>query len=451
MLKAMIASGDFQFKETVRLWRLPASRSGGSVSPRLRKNYNFAHYQVVCGRIAEIATEKNGVRYFGGPRYTISWEDGLVEKALTATELLQLYRNTPQSLGCSTVLDIKLTDELLNLGLKAGIVLENQHRIDAVNGLRTALKNPILKEEWMVRETFEAVLLIAFGIREVMLVGIPDNKTNNSDPIRLQSKMPPLRSKLKGAKLTLKDVISICKSPSTWSNDTVVLPRSAPKRGGRGGTDNPFEPETTDRAVVVKDDVVEWVSYRLSVPPGYRLKGSAACNDHYLVMQRTTHPHSPSGNLDVRCYEAMAHYLSRALQDSHGKNSRRQTRLALVRAIETAAPGWLEEGGEAHLSQRVVEEIGSVLPGCCIYLALLVRDEGHKPDMLKYIASNSYSTMRDKTLLRGEGLSFDVMELRKSVVLQQSDLNKRKLLGPDSVVDVLYGKVKFRGKVVKDR
>ena len=53
--------------------------------------------------------------YAGGARYYIKWEDGHSELAITASDLLRLYRETPQSLGTGSALDAGLTDALLKV------------------------------------------------------------------------------------------------------------------------------------------------------------------------------------------------------------------------------------------------------------------------------------------------------------------------------------------------
>ena len=98
-LRSMIRVRDFRFVKSLRLWRLPSKRSGGSVNPDDTNDYNRANYHVVCGRVSEVVYEENGIPFFNGIRYNVTWEDGLIERILNAHELLQLAKNTPQSLG----------------------------------------------------------------------------------------------------------------------------------------------------------------------------------------------------------------------------------------------------------------------------------------------------------------------------------------------------------------
>lgn len=68
MLQSMMNNKDFSFQKFVKLYRLPHARTGGVVSELDTKNYNVAHYRYVVGVISDIATEINGVPFFGGPR-----------------------------------------------------------------------------------------------------------------------------------------------------------------------------------------------------------------------------------------------------------------------------------------------------------------------------------------------------------------------------------------------
>ena len=72
MLQSMMNNKDYSFQKHLKLYRLPNARTGGVVSELDTKNYNVANYHYVVGVITEIATEINGVPFFGGPRYIIS-------------------------------------------------------------------------------------------------------------------------------------------------------------------------------------------------------------------------------------------------------------------------------------------------------------------------------------------------------------------------------------------
>ena len=86
VLSAMIASQDYRFIEYTKFWRKPSKRTGGfigaapvkegAISVPFKKSerkdisdFDKSNYHVVCGRVVEVAREKNGIPYFGGARF----------------------------------------------------------------------------------------------------------------------------------------------------------------------------------------------------------------------------------------------------------------------------------------------------------------------------------------------------------------------------------------------
>jgi len=172
ILQAMLKAQDYRFKDTARFWRVPGKRSGGSIlhdDQRKRdiSYYARGNYPVVCGKIEEVATELNGVPYFGGPRYHIRWEDGLYEQAVSAKELIELYKNTPQSLGCSSIFDLQLAESLLDLGNRVGLFFESQRRKDQLKSLISALNVPNAQNIDCFKRYFQSVMTLVSGVREV--------------------------------------------------------------------------------------------------------------------------------------------------------------------------------------------------------------------------------------------------------------------------------------------
>lgn len=158
-IKAMIDARDYKFKDNLKLWRLPGSRSSAFI-PENSKDYNQSNYQTVCGKVQTIATEKNGVPYFGGARYTIAWEDGLVEEAIAQSDFLKVFVCTPQSLGSSSALSVELTEDLLKIGRYAGEVIEAQRLRDALYNLNNRLNMPNLKDSDIFDRTIDAIISI---------------------------------------------------------------------------------------------------------------------------------------------------------------------------------------------------------------------------------------------------------------------------------------------------
>ena len=441
-VKSMIAAEDFSFIDSMRLWRLPGSRSGGTVSPMDRKDYNKSNYQLVCGHVIEVVNEKNGVEYFGGPRYTISWEDGLVEEAVTATELIQVYKQTPHSLGCSSVFDTKLADDLLTLGQKAGEVLENQRRSDTVKELKLKMHVPNLKDDTMGLLALDAVLSVAHGIRDVSIFGVD----GTGKVLNILQKSPLLRPKAKGLQYTAKDIIEMFKNPT-------LRPSAKLKTYTRHKSAIDMNVATNEhniKSMEVEDGLVQWICCNLPVNTDFRWLLKDTTNEYFVIMTRMKHPDSNAATLDVLCFESILCILANGLNDAWYKLMRKKNRTSVIKSIEKIASEYsmLEE---SELCQRVLDALVDTLPGCDMYCAVLQRDLHNNPDLMRYIAANSSSAMKDRILARGEGISYEVMESKDTVVIKAEDLNKRKLLGAGSVVDVFYGKVKYRARIKQNR
>ena len=172
-LQAMLAAKDYRFKNKVRFWRKPSALSGGTVV-REGKDRRDATYPIVCGRCTDWAVEKNGIAYFGGARFTLTWEDGLVEEGLTAAALLKVYAHTPQSMGSCTVLDADVVNELLRIGLSVGPVFEVRRLEDHLAALGKTLNVPDLKDTTICERALETAMMAMPGIRECCVVGLSE-------------------------------------------------------------------------------------------------------------------------------------------------------------------------------------------------------------------------------------------------------------------------------------
>ena len=68
-------------------------------------------------------------------------------------------------------------------------------------------------------------------------------------------------------------------------------------------------------------------------------------------------------------------------------------------------------------------------------------------DKISFVASNKNSRMTGKSLRRGKGICFEVLEEPSTTVLRPDDADKVKMLQVDSLVDVYYGKKLFRARI----
>jgi hypothetical protein len=172
VLRAMIDAKDYNFVNYTRLWRTPTSRSGGIISDLDKKDYNTSAFPIVQGRIESVVHENNGVQFFGGSRYNLIWEDGLHEKHVTGVDLLNVYKNTPQSLGCTSVITEELLQLLLSQANEAAILLEQQKRIETLQKTKHLLNIPNLKDEDIADRALNAILQTVLNVKEALLLGI---------------------------------------------------------------------------------------------------------------------------------------------------------------------------------------------------------------------------------------------------------------------------------------
>lgn len=71
------------------------------------------------------------------------WETGETLHEVTGLELVELYKETPQSLGCSSVLNRFLTDKLLEIGSQAGLIIEKQRVKNFLKAMKGTSTTPI--------------------------------------------------------------------------------------------------------------------------------------------------------------------------------------------------------------------------------------------------------------------------------------------------------------------
>jgi Ca2+-dependent lipid-binding protein len=405
----------FRFKDTVKLWRLPASRSGGTVLNEC-KTTGITMYNIVCGTITTIASEKHGVPYVGGARYTIVWEDGLVEEAVSATELLKVYVNTPQSLGCGTRLDEHLVENLLKLGIAAGELLEVQRTRDVVITLRKQIFQPELQDTDVCEITLDAIGNVITGIRVSHLLAF--NPTKN-EAVSLMIKFPSARTVDRALKNTFSNIVRECmQSP------------------------NPTVPSAID-----DNHGLEWVVVEIPVPAGYSWPRESMLTRFFCAFIRYKNPQQAAGLAEIRYFVEMVTALSEALSVLFQKLLRAKHRKDLIKSIEEQLYEWrhLPVSQICHNALQVACE---VLPAPTAMYVGVLKPGGNE---LHFIASNASSEMTGKVLRRGLGISFDTMEHGDPVVLRDTDVDKRKVLVPNAIVDVMYGRVYYRAKILVGR
>ena len=130
---------------------------------------------------SSVAFAKKGIPYYGGPRYTITWENGEVDEDIALLELLKFYRQTPQSVGCTSVLDDNLSNKLWEIANEAGKILEVQRTKSFLQDLDVKLNTQNLKSIRIVEICMQALTTMIHGVDEVLFIGNNNNSSSSGN------------------------------------------------------------------------------------------------------------------------------------------------------------------------------------------------------------------------------------------------------------------------------
>lgn len=508
VLQAMLRAKDYRFKDTTRFWRSPENRSGGTIihdekAKREISYYARGNYQVVCGKVEEVATELNGVPFFGGPRYHIRWEDGLYEQAVTANQLIELYKNTPQSLGCSSKFDLQLADSLLNLGNRVGLFFEAQRRKDQLKSLISTLNIPSIEVKECFKRYFESVLTLVSGVREVgcaiLHMKQEDSKKLLGKLLKSVSKKESSQASLSGASL-----MSISTASSESESAVTLLTSEVSSTVGSLVQSNVLESEHVSLATFVSgpkqvslthkiEDVIllykdklaksppapftyvhgakfvfsdpicipdgallEWVICKLDLPGDFeyderttkvsrKVLKSENSNPEFFVYIIRPKSMGISAALEIDAMHDATKEVVKALICHWERELRRRKRSESLMGVEKLISQW-RELSISEMCFKFTQIISEFVPGASVYIGLLASNAS----VITYVACNTHSAMGGKKLLRGQGISFTVAEELETKVLRNSDTDKRKQLNVGTSVDIQYGKLTFPARITRD-
>lgn len=335
LVTSLIKAQDFSFIKHTRLWRLPSARSGGEVSELDKKDYSKAPFPVVQGKITAAITELHGVPFFGGARYNLRWEDGLVEEAVPANNLIEVYKNTPQSLGCTSEVTEELLEELMKYASEAAITIENQRTVEALRRTQDSVNVPNLRDMDICERCLSSLIGIVRGMREACLVGFEKlnlEGTIEDKPYKmhlLQRKNPKVRVITRGLnhnpvamaekymldreKLTQginpRPVSQATKSRSVFKDkddeDAKVIKQML-------ASDLIVYPDVTVEERKYehrKDSGVEWIVTEIALPSYYRWPQRVSCSRFFLVTLKEKEPNEQAQLGDLYSIEAISKIL----------------------------------------------------------------------------------------------------------------------------------------------
>ena len=307
LMKSLIAAKDYSFVEHTKLWRLPKDRSGGVVSVHDQKDYTYAAHQVVAGVISAVVTEQNGVPFFGGARYNILWEDGLVEKTVVGSELLRTYQNTPQSLGCTSVVSEEVLQDLMWHLTQAAYVLENQRTRETLKRTQASVNFPNLRDIDIMDRSLGAIITVVQNLREVFVLGIDCSSTAPDGTLLeiatssihiLQKKSPQLKIQIKGLKQTPRTVVQMyCAEDKRikYKSDLLVYENMAILRDHK------------DNAKA------QWVIKELLFPSYFKWNANPACCRFFMVVIKLKNVENEATRGDLKCVEDLSNILTSSL------------------------------------------------------------------------------------------------------------------------------------------
>ena len=504
-LMSMIKNKDYSFVNSFLFYRRPEMRSGGII--KSKNDFNKSNYNIVNGRVVSVQMDRNGVPFFGGPRYNILWEDGMYEEAVPASSLLKAYKHTAQSLGTSTVLDEELCEQLLKLGAKIGDVVEGQRRKDGLTQLKEKIFKPGILDSDILERSMKSILEMIRGIREVGFLGYqeqivrtdidPDNEDNapeterptssgptavyksdspsrNNNPLNSRSKdkdreeddlIPPTKVKerteiiqtFKPLFLEGKDLKSNINGPTFFSRfrkhaksmrSSFTSSRGSPGRRNRSlssGSNGETEKDNTFFGPFsLPDNKFEWIGIRLNVPAEFRYKKVHRQQYFVYIIRLVGGSSKNHAALDFDLFEAAVKLLEDSLNALWEKDMRKVDRKKMLKDMEVALNDWKDLPAQ-EIAFKALTKASVIVPGASLYVGML----GKGGDVINYIASTINSRMSGKKLNRGQGVSFDVMERKELVVLSDKDSDKSKSLHEGSRVDVSYGKLYYKATIVK--
>lgn len=383
---------------------------------------------IVSGHVTGVAHGRRGVPYYGGPRYSITWENGEVDEEITATDLLNHYKETPQSLGCSNTLDEWLSDQLYDIASTAGCILEAQRVKTFLIELRHRIQRNNMKANTISEIGLESIATMISGTREISLVGYNTKKAEMNTladffPVKQASSSSTGKA---AGKVEEEEVYQ----QTVFTVGQLMLGRSI----------------TSELLITTDKHNTDWISLEMEVCEGFVWSNRANYDRFFVVLHRSKFLNNKTSELDLMVVESVVLELSKAIKTLWLKEVRKRARKEVLKELEHKMFDW-KTATVNELCYNVLQHISPHLPGADLYVGLV--DPGGS--QLTYVSSTVKSKMEGKVLKRGEGVSFDVLSDLNTIVLRPEDLDKGKLLVEGCIVDVYYGRKLHRCKIEKVR
>jgi len=179
----------------------------------------------------------------------------------------------------------------------------------------------------------------------------------------------------------------------------------------------------------------------IKVPIGFIWSQKISCQRYFLILQRTKLMKHSINSIDIVVFDNVMIEMQKSIELSWNNDIRKKIRNQVLIDFEIKKIE-MKNVTINELCYNFIQIISPVLIGAHIYIGIL-QSGGNSID---YIACNYLSKMEGNKLLRGDGVSFDVIDSLKPLILKPEDLNKGKFLTDGTVVQVYYGKyTKYKG------
>ncbi|RYH31034.1 hypothetical protein EON65_03650 [archaeon] len=415
-MRAMINAKDYsKFVSTARFWKkLAVAKYAGMDQSET--------YIIMSGRIKEVLTTRNGVPFYGGPRYNILWENGKVDKELNANELLTLFESTPQSLGVYTVLDEELSKKLLVIGFLLGSFLEGRKCDLFLQELRGKMAQQRVNVVGMIEMALQSISNALVGVRELYLIGY----VQDSNEIKSLLHYVYIKRKSYVEKFEYTGYQVVAKMVEDPSNFNSIVGGQLYRLADNGSTD--------------------WVAKEIKMPSSFRWGKSAQYDKFILVLHKSYPVIGMQGfsKFDENVICGVVHEIQSTITVLWEHDQRRKS----LREFIKVAEGKLLEWRDLEINEicyNLVNCIPEELLVADLYVGLL-QPQGRQ---INYVATTRGSRMEGNVLRRDEGISFDVIDNNNTIILQENDFDKKALLVVGATVEVYYGKKLYKGVIKK--
>lgn len=466
-VRNMLNRQDYTYVQQARFWKLEKVANYAKID---QPNSSM----VMSGRISEVVYSKNGIPFFGGPRFNILWEDGKTDTELTAGELLNIYQETPQSLGSITILDDVVSERLYDYSLKAGSFLETRKTEIFLHQLSRKLRILQLNAVGIVEMILQSIPNIITDIKEIVFIGF-NYRFNEMKTLVNHS---PIGASAKEAMSNASINASFSLSAFDIAQQMIKEEAAAANKKRRFKSES--QQNIDDGRVFTKVDRQSnsmWAGIELRVPEKFQWAKSSDYSRFFFIFQKklflNSYVKSPTNQISStpasptnRPNSAFLSPPEELLPFDHdvflGATKQIESKISFIWHLEQRKKGFREtikqlEGillENRNLSLKEIYDIFlSNIPQKWLRADIYIGILKSGATQLDYLACNESSKMLGKSLKRGNdgGISFDVIDTGKTLIFNQADLDKKKQLSEGCTIGILYGKKQYMGKLLTHR